>query len=178
MKQEEKINKKLKWLILLLIFLMVLIMVGTHNFIRESRRANTLGSSGGVGITIDSNATDYKLSHGDDSAEQDVVISGIGNITIHANEKETEVDFYNPKQNAELYYLTFQLGIYDDIKQQYEILYTSGLVSPGRHIYRITLLHGLQKGVYDAMVHIQPYRMNQEKTPTNNADIKTTLIVK
>ena len=58
------------------------------------------------------------------------------------------------------------------------MLYSSGLVEPGKHIQQITLSRGLEKGVYEAVVHVQPYRMSEARTLTNNADIKTVLIVK
>lgn len=180
MKREQKkgkINNKVKWLIFLLIFLMVLIMVGLDHFTKVNRLSGSLNSNAPVGIMVDSNAGDCQTSENDGGAEQNVAISGVGAITIPANQKEIPVNFYNPKQNAELYYLTFELRLYNEDKAQYEVLCTSGLVSPGNRVYRMTLSHGIEKGKYDAVVHIQPYRMNRDRTPTNNVDIKTKLIV-
>ena len=34
-----------------------------------------------------------------------------------------------------------------------------------------------ESGNYDAVIHVQPYHMDENKTPTNNADMKTNLIV-
>lgn len=131
----------------------------------------------GVGLTIDSNAQDKKTAENKDE-EQGVSISGRDSITIPANKKEITVDFYNPEENTGLYYLTFELRLYNNSVQGYEVLYTSELVEPGRHINHITISHGLKNGVYDAVIHVQPYRMNEEKALTNNADMKTKLIVK
>ena len=109
---------------------------------------------------------------------QGVAIPGWSTITIPANSTEVTVDFMNPIENKDLYYLTFELRLKDNSKEGYEVLYKSGLVEPGLHIQKINLSKGLPTGEYDAVVHVQPYRMNEEKTPTNNADMKTKLIVK
>lgn len=134
--------------------------------------------SGGVGLVIDYDAKNSMLSKNDNTPEQGVAISGYSSMTVPANTDKITVDFYNPEENAELYYLTFELRLYNDNGQDYEVLYTSGLVEPGKHIEQITLSHGLEKGIYDAVVHVQPYRMNEEKTLTNNADMRIALIVK
>ncbi len=107
-----------------------------------------------------------------------VAIPGWAKLTIPVNTSENIiVDFYNPEQNADKYYLTFELRIPADNEQGYEVLYTSGLISPGKHIQRINLTRGLPAGTYNAILHVQPYRMS-DKTKTNNADLKLELIVK
>lgn len=106
------------------------------------------------------------------------MIIGREALTISADTKEAAVDFVNPEENAQLYYLTFELRLYNDNGQDYEVLYTSGLVEPGKRIGSVTLSRELEKGVYNAVVHVQPYRMNEERTPTNNADMKMKLIVR
>lgn len=111
-------------------------------------------------------------------AEENVTIAGTGAVTVPAGAKNTTVDFYNPKENDGLYDLTFELRLRNESPQGYEVLYTSGLVSPGEHIYEIGLSRALEAGVYDAVVHIQPYRMDRSHTRTNNADIVTALIVR
>lgn len=40
----------------------------------------------------------------------------------------------------------------------------------------MTLTRPLEAGEYKAVVHVQPYRMS-DQSPTNNADMETTLIV-
>ncbi len=133
-------------------------------------------NGGGVGMLIDPNAVDSSDVQSSDE-EQGVAISGISTIIIPKGKKEATVDFYNPDKNVDMYYQTFELRLTDD-SGGYETLYTSGLVEPGKHIEHITLSRVLDSGEYRAVVHVQPYRMNEERTPTNNADIKTKLIVK
>ena len=106
-----------------------------------------------------------------------VAIPGWVSFTIPANTTEDiVVDFYNPVENTDKYYLTFELRLPDNSEQGYEVLYTSGLVEPTLHIQKITLNRGLEAGEYDAIIHVQPYHMDS-KAPTNNADMETKLIV-
>lgn len=185
--EEEKKHDKIKWLVLIL-FLIVLVLgiiIGIMFFRKISRERSTAETivpndkiSGGVELVINPDAESDPSYPKDDSIEQGVTISGWKAMTIPANKKQAAVGFYNPKENAELYYLTFELRLYSDGDQDYEVLYTSGLVEPGKRIDRITLSRELEKGVYEAVVHVQPYRMNDEKTLTNNADMKIKLIVK
>lgn len=133
---------------------------------------------GGVGLEIDPNAGEYVEPEREETPSKGVAIPGWGSITIPANQKEVTVDFMNPDANKDLYYLTFELRLLDNSEKGYESLYKSGLVTPGLHIQKIELSRALQAGEYDAVVHVQPYKMDEDRTPTNNADMKTKLIVK
>jgi hypothetical protein len=174
--REQKPRLSTKLLIPLLMLLFALVAaVGILAGIRLASRSNTT-AAGGVGLTIDKNAGVYVAPEAEE-APQGVAVPGWGSITIPAGQTEVAVDFYNPEANADQYYLTFELRLTDDSEQGYETLYTSGLVEPGLHIQKITLSHALSAGEYDAVVHVQPYRMDEAQTATNNADMKTTLIV-
>ena len=106
-----------------------------------------------------------------------IAIPGWGKLTIPAGQTENiVVDLYNPEENAEKYYLTFEIRIPADNELGYEVLYTSGLIEAGLHVQSITLNRALEAGEYDAIIHVQPYRYDT-KAKTNNADLKTRLIV-
>lgn len=188
---KEKENSKEKWLVLLLLLILLLLGIVIGMLLSQrgkgvshrkrytnSSDCSTANSGEGVGLVIDPNAESGQSSENNNTTEQDVAISGRGSMTFPANKKEVTVDFYNPKENEGLYYMTFELRLNNDSEQGYEVLYTSELVEPGKHINRISLSRALEKGVYEAVVHVQPYRMKEEKTLTNNADMKTRLIVK
>ena len=175
-----------KWTVLLLLLLLLILVIMTLPvLLKRGNNAESIveiivpsGNSGdGVGLTIDPDAGRGQMSGNDNAVEQDVVISGLKSMAIPAKKKEVTVNFNNPKENEGAYYLTFELRLCNDSESGYEVLYTSGLIPPEKQIDRIELSHALNKGVYDAVVHIQPYRMNEEKTHTNNADIKIRLIV-
>ena len=128
------------------------------------------------GLKIDTNAGDYVLPVVDSKVEPNVAIPGWGRITLPANtEYVTSVDFYNPEENEGLYYLMFELRLLTD-DGGYVSLYKSDAVPPGTYINDIKLNQTLSPGTYDAVIHVQPYRMSDE-TPTNNANMKTTLVV-
>ncbi len=171
-------------LILLLFLLLFLIMIGILLVQRARYGRDRIeipgpsgGMSGGVDLVLDPDAEEDPRHENNDNAERGVVIAGRESVTVSADKREAAVDFFNPDENAQLYYLTFELRLYGGDGQGYEVLYTSGLVEPGKHIRRITLSRSLEKGVYEAVIHVQPYRMNEEKTPTNNADMRIRLIV-
>lgn len=184
--EEEDENNKLKWTVLLLlllfiIFLMLWIMLLSKEKSDEKlaeTTAATENSSFGVRLIIDPNAENGTFYEDDKTWEQGVVIPGWESLIIPAGKKDVAVDFYNPKENEGMYYLTFELRLCDSSEQGYEVLYASGLVEPGKHIDQITLFRGLEKGTHEAVIHVQPYRMNEEKAFTNNADIRIVLIVK
>ena len=109
---------------------------------------------------------------------QGIAIPGWEKITIPANTTEVTVDFNNPEQNKDLYYLTFELRLLTNNENEYEVLYTSDFIEPGEHVGKVTLNRELTSGEYDAMIHVQPYKMDAQKTPANNADMKVKLVVK
>lgn len=174
----EKYNSVLLTLILLMLcVLTIIILIPEKCNCMYASLVQNHGNSviGGVDLSIDPNEeNNSKLQDSND--EQGVAISGIAAITFNKGEKKIPVDFYNPEKNADMYYQTFELKIF--VNGKYETLYTSGLVEPGKHIEHITLSRELEAGVYQAVVHVQPYYMDEAMTPTNNADIKTKVIVK
>ena len=179
-------NAKRKMLVLLLLLVCLLsgIVIGIvmmRERIYDKDRLEAPGpgaeAGGGVALVIDPQAEEGLPDGNDTFLEQGVVIAGQESMTIPANKKEAAVDFLNPEENAQKYYLTFELRLYGGNGKDYEVLYTSGLVEPGKRIRRITLSRELDPGIYDAVVHVQPYRMNEQKTLTNNADMRIRLIV-
>ena len=172
--------------VIIIILLVIIVLGGAAAFLyiggfiklgNQQAAAPAQTSSGGSGgLFIDPNAGEYVAPT---AAPQDnkpsVAIPGWGSMTIpaYATDIGVGVDFYNPEKNAGYYYLTFELRLADG-----EVLYKSGLVEPGKHIQRITTSRGLSPGTYDAVVFVQPYSMDGSLAPTNNANLKTTLIVK
>lgn len=125
-------------------------------------------------LEIDPNAGEYVApAPVEQPGGEGIAIPGWGSITIPAGQTAVTVDFPNPEANADKYYLSFELRL----KDSGEVLYTSGLVKPGLHIQQITLSRALEAGTYAAIVHVQPYKMDEAQTATNNADMETELIV-
>lgn len=131
----------------------------------------------GRDLQTDPNAGKYVEPVKQDNGNSGVSVPGWSSLEFPADISEVTVDFFNPEENEGKYSLTFELRLPDESEQGYEVLYTSGLVDAGLHIQKINLSRGLEAGVYDATIHVQPYRMDENKTATNNADLKTKLIV-
>ena len=162
-----------KWIVLMAV--VAAVAVGVTLLITQPWADDDSPSGGG--LIIDSGAGDYVApTQKPTKAEPNVAIPGWGRITIPSGTTQiTSVDFYNPEGNSGLYYLTFELRLLTD-GENYISLYQSNAIPPGKHIQSITLSQPLNAGTYDAVIHVQPYRMSDE-TPTNNADMKTTLVV-
>lgn len=182
---EEQSGKKSKIIIIILIILLILsllfggillgaLLTGDDSFLTWLGITNKQQWGG---LKIDVNAGEYVAPVIGQTSQPGVAIPGWGTMTIRADVTTIDnVDFYNPTENSGLYYLTFELKIPSSDRKGYETLYQSDLIPPGLHIQTITLNRSLEKGTYDAVIHVQPYRMKDNST-TNNADMKTTLIV-
>lgn len=171
--RKEKSNRIWKILvILLLVLLLFVVTTGVVVFVpllTEEKKP-----SSGVNLDVDPFAGAFV----EQERAPGVTIPGMASIQIPVNAKiVTGVDLYNPTENDGWYYLTFKLSLLDENDKVKETLYESGLLPPGDHIQTITLTRGLSAGTYDAVMHVQPYRM-ADKTPTNSADLKLTIYVR
>lgn len=170
-----------KWKILTVVLAVLLILFGGAMIIWgivpffPADAPNSPGSSSqGSGLVIDPNAGEYVPP----TAAPGVAIPGFGSMTIPANTKEViGINLYNPEENDGWYYLTFKLSLLDENEQVSETLYESQLVPPGLYLQDITLSRGLAPGEYEAVMHVQPYRV-ADMSPTNNANLRLTIIVR
>ena len=175
----EQHSSDKKWKILVAILAVLLILCGTWiiwggvPFFPAAAPNDGGSSSQGGWLVIDPNAGEYV----EPEPTPGVTIPGFGSMTIPANTKELKgVDLYNPEENSGLYYLTFKISLLNENGDVSETLYESQLVPPGLYLQDITISHGLAKGKYDAVMHVQPYRI-ADISPTNNVDLNFTLIV-
>lgn len=155
------------FIILVLLLIFNLIMLFCINGMREE--------SVGGGVLLDPNAQDGRP--GGSESVPGPTIKGFSSLTIPADEETVAIDLYNPVENAGLYYLTFELRLPDDSEQGYEVLFKTRHLAPGKHIYQVTLSHGLQAGEYETYLLVQPYRM-KDVSPTNNVSARVKLTVK
>ena len=102
-----------------------------------------------------------------------IAIPGWVAIHLPSNATAAEVALYNPPENAGWYYLTFEL----QLQETGEVIFSTGLVPPGYYCTKVDLTRRLEAGEYAAVMFVQPYRMNEDQTPTNNAQANVTLIV-
>lgn len=101
-----------------------------------------------------------------------IAIPGWTSIKIKAGETIVNVPFYNPEQNKDWYYLTFQLTMADTEK----VLFTTGLIPPGQYCNLVSLDFALEAGTYEGTLFVQPYTMDSLGT-TNNMVMPLEIIV-
>ena len=130
-------------------------------------------------LEIDPNAGEL-LTPTPAPTEPGVAIPGWGSITLPAGVTEASTTLKNPEANEGWYYLTFEMRlptVDEEIgAESYEVLFTTGLIPPGQYCNKVTLTRALEPGEYNVILHVQPYRIS-DKTPTNNADMETVLVV-
>lgn len=105
--------------------------------------------------------------------EPDVAIAGWSKITVPANSLKATTSLYNPQENEGYYYLTYELLL----KETEEVIFETGLIPPGLSCNEVALSRELEAGNYPAILHVQPYRMDVEQSPTNNANLELMLVV-
>ena len=180
---EEKSDRKSKVIIIILIILLLLALLfggillgilisGDDSFLTWLGITNKQQWGG---LKVDVNAGEYVTPVINQTSQPGVAIPGWGTIKIPANTNQVDnLPFYNPPANNGTYGLVFELLVLID--DDYVSLYKSDLVEPGDHVSNpMKLTRPLSADTYTAVVHVQPYRT--DGTPTNNADMKTTLIV-
>ena len=175
--EHQSSDKKWKILVGVLAALLILcgawIIWGGVPFFPAAAPNDDGSASQGGGLMIDPNAGEYV----EPEPTPGVTIPGFGTLTIPANTKELKgINLYNPEKNDGLYYLTFRMSLLDETGEVSETLYESQLVPPGLYLQDITLSRGLAPGEYNAVMHVQPYRI-ADQSPTNNADLKFTIVV-
>ena len=172
-----------------LIVLLALLAVTVGLFVWQNQSANlgapeatlspTVEPSPTVELQIDPNAGEL-VTPTPAPTEPGVAIPGWGSITLPAGVTEAATTLKNPEANEGWYYLTFELRLptvdEETGEESYEVLFTTGLIPPGQYCNQVTLTRALEPGEYNVILHVQPYRMS-DKTPTNNADTETLLIV-
>ena len=90
--------------------------------------------------------------------EEDDTLSiyGIKEIKIKEGSTEAELNYVNPEQNADKYFIKISITL----KENNENIYSSELIPPGMGLSEVNISRTFSKGVYPAIFHIQGYKMN------------------
>lgn len=174
-KKEKSGNRGL----LIVICILLLVILGLIAFIFLGRKPSVSNVPGpGTNLEIETGVEDTeKKKETKAGSAPNIVMPGWGTITVKADSTEIDVPFKNPDANEGYYYMTFALMIENgEAEGGYETLYQSGLVEPGKFLNTITLSRPIPPGTYEAIVHIQPYTMDDSRTATNNGNVKIKLI--
>ena len=162
-------QKSSKGLMITIIVLLAVIIVGGGicAFLFMTGAFTQQEVTGGVGF--DPSATDIQ----NEVSLPGVAIPGWSKMTIPANTRDIAVDFFNPEANSGYYSMTFELSLEDTG----EVLFTSGLILPGKRLTTITLHAPVPAGEYNAILTVQPYTIAGME-PTNNLQSRMKLVAK
>lgn len=161
------------WPFVLIALLFLVIIVLVYALIRQPvPGSEPPAETDRPALTVDPNAGE-KITPTPAPTEPGIAIPGWSNIKLPAGQTEAQTSLYNPEDNEGWYYLTFELRL----KETDEVVFATGLIPPGQYLNQVTLTRALEKGRYDAILHVQPYRMADAQSPTNNADLDILLIV-
>ncbi len=104
--------------------------------------------------------------------ENSISIPGYEGIDLKADSLQQDVAFRNPAQNT--CYFVMQLYLEDG-----SLLWESDYICPGELSAPMALTQALQKGTYsNAVLKYSCFKMDEEKTPLNGAEMKLTIRVK
>jgi len=168
-KNEKKRKSKKIVLIIILIALIVIgcviafVLISNAN---SNQSGTKVQGENGKGLAFEENQEKKNV------LIKSVTMPGWDRIDIAANTKNVVVDFYNPEENKDNFYLTYELYLEDTG----EVLYKSGLIKPGDHVREITLSRALSPGTYKAVIHIQPYTADENLTAKNDALVHVNLV--
>ncbi len=133
-----------------------------------------LGVKGSVTEVADCGADSFALDKNDQGSFEIEGIAGFeGEKTIVVKTDAGESVSIDVRCEQQCYYMTFGLYLADGD----ELLYQSGLVSPGNYVQDMQMTRALAPGTYDAYVVCQPYR-SDGVTKTNQGVVKITLTAK
>ena len=89
-----------------------------------------------------------------------IQIPGYTSVEVQAGTKDVSVELMNPEENQ----VYFEISVY--------------LISPGQHLYDITLERELEAGEYPLTIQYKTYSADENRTPKNGAEVNCTLIAK
>ena len=118
---------------------------------------------------IESGLADYGGFSSESGSTDQIVIPGYGEILLTADTRDVMLILPNPPGNP--CYFRFSILL----KEGNEVIYTSGLVPPGKAIEELRLKRELAQGDYPAIIQIETFSLDGSLTPMNGANVETVL---
>lgn len=183
-RREQRALRRARRQMIALIVLVAVIILGMVGYIllsdKSTKETLETSQSTTTALPIDENQAKYEQPEGAADENRNITLPGWGGFTIPANTTTITkgFEFHNPDSNLwttadgsqELYYMSF--GLY--LAENDELLYQSGLVTPGNYIQTMEMTRALTPGTYEAYVLCQPY-LSDGVTPTNAGRVDITL---
>lgn len=121
-------------------------------------------------LVVSDEATNWNKKLEDKSSGQKgIKVPGYDEITIRSNSNIWAMTLLNPEDNNCYFKYTITVNNTTDV------IYESDLIEPGKAITEFEPSFKLDKGDYELYLTISTYSLDQNLTPLNGAEIKTTL---
>ncbi len=157
----NKYNGKPLIALAVIIFLMIL-----SNTILNKENTSTKNDSNSISLN-------ESYSNKKNTESEDILsIYGIKEIKIDEGSAEAELNYINPEQNADKFYIRISITL----KDSQECIYMSDLLPAGSGVDVVKLSRSFDKGVYPAVFHIQGYKTN-DLSSAKGADFDIDIIV-
>lgn len=167
MKNAQKDKTKIFIGVLIAVILILASAVVYFAFFSDSRQ-DDINSGKGLSLAADAEVWDKTLENsGNESAG--IKIPGYGEITVSQNAEKANITLVNPEGNPCYFEYT--------LKADGSVLYRSDLIEPGKAVKEIPLTNVPQPGTYDLVLQIKTYSLDENLSPMNGAEVKTTLVV-
>ena len=142
-----------------LVFMMIALLI--------SMFWNTQGN-----VPLDPNSQDYKgkLQRPSNWDANSILIPGFDSLRMKADTDIIYVAFSNPRENP----CYFQYTVVLDKTE--EVIYTSGLIEPGKAVVKEKLSKPLPEGVYPITIKIRSYSLEDYEKELNGGAVQPNLI--
>lgn len=118
---------------------------------------------------VESGLVDYGGFASNVPTSDQIVIPGYGEILLEANTRDVMLILPNPAGNP--CYFRFSILL----RESGEVIYTSGLVPPGKAIEALRLKKALEAGSYPATIQIETFSLDDSHSPMNGANVEVVL---
>lgn len=122
-------------------------------------------------LSEDINAVDILSSDTTIAGDDYIAIPGFERLIAYSWKNDIDCNIYNPERNNCYFKVNVSVEGIGDI-------FSSGLIAPGKAIYRINLSERLPEGEYSSTITYYCYTFDEEKTPLNGATTHFVLEVK
>lgn len=122
-------------------------------------------------LSEDINAVDILSSDTVIVSDDYIAILGFERLIAYSERSNIDCNIYNPERNNCYFKVNVTVEGIGDI-------FSSGLIAPGKAIYRIELSEPLSEGEYSSTITYYCYTFDEGKTPLNGATTHFVLEVK
>lgn len=120
---------------------------------------------------LDKTAVSYHIDGVKNTDENSILLPGISVINVKENDAHVEAALFNPEGNACYFRYTMIL------KDTEEVLYTSGLIEPGKAVTEFDLDKKFKAGTYPVEIHVETSDLKDPEIAYNGGNIDARLNV-